>query len=136
VKGNAAKRNGVDVMVIVDQQPGSGIRNPLPRGLVESVVSAISEPPRAPGPPTIQALWKEKNVRVVAIWNTVIFRPPTETFHEFLIEVPLKNTFGEAWYKAENVKAEADCHIVVRWLAAYREEAQKHRPADHQKGQV
>jgi hypothetical protein len=136
VKGEAAKRHGLDVMVFVDQQPATGIRNPLPRELVDAVVKAISQPPRAPGPATIQTLWKEKNVRAVAIWNTLIFRPPTETFHEFLIEVPLKNTFGEAWYKAEMVKDEADRHSVVRWLSAYREESQKHRPADHQKGQV
>jgi hypothetical protein len=136
VKGDVAKRHGVDVMVIVDQQPATGIRNPLPRELVDAVVDAISQPPRAPGPPTIQTLWEEKGVRAVAIWNALIFRPPTETFHEFLIEVPLKNTFGEAWYKSEVVKAEAVHHIVVRWLAAYRDESQKHRPADHQKGQV
>jgi hypothetical protein len=136
IKGDAAKWHGFDVMVIVDAQPTAGVRKPLPGHLVAAVVATLSQPPRAPGPPTIQSLWKEKNVRAVAIWNTLIFRPPTETFHEFLIEVPLKNMFGEAWYKAELSKAEADRHIVVRWLAAYREESQKHRPADHQKGQV
>src|SRR5712692_4476407 len=101
IKGDPARRNGFDVMVLVDQQPTTGVRNPLPPALVAAVITAISEPARAPGPPTIQTLWKEKNVRAVAIWNSLVFRPPTETFHEFLIEVPVKNTFGEAWYKAE-----------------------------------
>ncbi len=137
VKGDAAKFYGnVDVMVIVDQQPAAGIRNPLPRDLVAGVVAALNQPPSSPGPPTIQTLWKEKNVRVVAIWNKVIFRPPTETFHEFLVEVPLKSSFGEEWYKAEMAKAKADRHIVVRWLAAYREQGQKHRPANHSAGEV
>lgn len=136
IKGDPAKWRGFDVMVIVDEQPTTGARNPLPSEFVDAVVTAISQPPRAPGLPTIQTLWKEKNVRAVAIWNTLIFRPPTETFHEFLIEVPLKNTFGEDWYKTEMKKDEAVRHVAVRWLAAYREESQKHRPADHQEGQV
>jgi hypothetical protein len=123
-------------MVIVDQQPAAGVRNPLPPTLIASVVTAISTTPRAPGPPTIQTLWKENNVRAVAIWNKVIFRSPTETFHEFLVEVPLKLTFGEDWYKLEIAKGEEDRHIVVRWLAAFRAEAQKNRPADHQKGRL
>jgi len=136
VKADGAKRNGVDVMVIIDQQPAAGVRNPLPSALVDGVIAAINAPPSTPGPPTIQMLWKAKNVRAVAIWNTLIFRQPTETFHEFLIEVPLKTYFGEEWYKAEMAKLEADRHIVVRWLAAYREQGQKHRPANHQKGEV
>jgi hypothetical protein len=51
--------------------------------------------------------------------------------------VPLKGTFGETWYKGEMAKAaEADRHIVVRWLTAFRAQQAKHLPADHQKGQV
>jgi hypothetical protein len=128
VRGNPAKWHGFEVMVIVDEQPATGIRNPLPPELVDAVVNAISQPPRAPGPPTIQMLWKEKNVRAVAIWNTLIFRPPSETFHEFLIEVPLKTTFGEVWYKAEIAKAETDRHIIVRWLARTRGKAPASSP--------
>jgi hypothetical protein len=66
-----------------------------------------------------------------------MIRPATETFHEFLIEVPLKGTLGETWYKGEMAKAiEADRHIVVRWLKAFREQQRKHLPANHQPGQV
>jgi hypothetical protein len=137
VKGNGAKQYAsVDVMVIVDEQPAKGARNPLPRDLVTGVMIALNEPPSSPGPATIQTLWNEKNVRVVAIWNKVIFRQPTETFHEFLIEVPLKWSFGEEWHKAELSKPDADRHIVMRWLTALGEEIRKHQPADHQSGQV
>ena len=137
VKGDGAQQYGsVDVMVIVDQRPATGARNPVPRDLVTSVIIALNKPPSSPGPPTIQTLWKEKNVRVVAIWNKVIFRQATETFHEFLIEVPLKSSFGEPWHKAELAKPEADRHLVMRWLTAFGEEAKKHQPADRQKGQV
>lgn len=67
----------------------------------------------------------------------MIFRPAAETFHEFLIEVPLKGTFGETWYKGEMAKAAAsDRHIVVRWLTAFRELLAKHLPPNHRKGQV
>jgi hypothetical protein len=66
-----------------------------------------------------------------------MIRPATETFHEFLIEVPLKGTLGETWYKREMAKSvEADRHIVVRWLKGFREQQRKHLPANHQPGQV
>jgi hypothetical protein len=135
VKGAGAMRKGFDALVIVDQQPAAGPRNPLPGALVQAVIVALETPPPRGGPPTIQAIWNDK--RFVAIWNKLTIRPPTETFHEFLIEVPLKGTFGETWYKGEMAKTtEADRHIVVRWLTAFREQQAKHLPANHQKGQV
>src|SRR6266850_2253133 len=136
VKGAPAKLYGFDVMVVVDQQPVSEMRNPLPRELVTDVMAAMNKPPRLPGPPTIQTPWQERNVRAVAIWNAVALRPLTETFHEFLIEAPLKWSFGLEWYKTEMAKPEPHRHVVVRWMAAYSEQGNKHRPKDHQKGQV
>lgn len=51
--------------------------------------------------------------------------------------MPLKETFGETWYKGEIAKpSEADRHIVVRWLKGFREQQAKHLPANHQKGQI
>lgn len=135
VKGAGAMRNGFDALVIVDQQPATGPRNPLPAGLVQAVIAALETPPPRGGPPTIQAVLNDK--RFVAIWNNLIIRPATETFHEFLIEVPLKGTFGETWYKGEMAKAaEADRHIVTRWLRAFREQQAKYLPANRQKRQV
>jgi len=135
VTGAGAMRKGFDALVIVDQQPAAGPRNPLPTALVQTAIVALETPPPRGGPPTIQALWNGK--RVVAIWNKLIIRPATETFHEFLIEVPLKGTFGATWYQGQMAKtAEAERHIVVRWLTAFREQQVKHLPANHQKGQV
>jgi hypothetical protein len=135
VKGAGAMRNGLDVLIIVDQQRATGPRNPLPDTLVQAVVSALEAPPPRGGPPTIQAIWNGQ--RFVAIWNKLIVRPATETFHEFLIEVPLKQTLGEKWYLGEMVKgAEADRHIVVRWLRGFREQQAKHLPVNHKPGQV
>ncbi len=135
VEGAGAMRKGFDVLVIVDAQPAASPRNPLPNDLVQAVIGALEAPPPRGGPPTIQALWNGQ--RFVAIWNKLVIRPATETFHEFLIEVPLKGTFGEAWYEGEMAKAnEAGRHIVVRWLKAFREQQAKHLPAGHQKGQV
>lgn len=135
VKGAGAMRKGFDVLVIVDQQPASGPRYPLPAALVQAVIAALETPPPRGGPPTIQALWNGQ--RFVAIWNNLIIRPPTETFHEFLIEVPLKESFGQTWYQGEMAKpVEADRHVLVRWLKAFREQQLKHLPANHHKGQV
>lgn len=94
VKGAGAMRKGFDSLVIVDQQPAAGPRNPLPAALVQAVIAALETPPPRGGPPTIQALWNGQ--RFVAIWNKLIIRPATETFHEFLIEVPLKGTFTKS----------------------------------------
>lgn len=133
VKGEPAKRFNVDVMVIVDQQLVEE-RNQLSIEFVSAAMEAITAPPRNPGPPTIQIPWKDGNARAVAIWNRMILRPPTETFHEFLVEVPLKWSFGEEWYKTEMAKPEANRHVIIRWLAGYREQGQKHRPAGSPEG--
>lgn len=134
VKGDPVKRFNVDVMVIVDQQPVSGPRNPVPRQVVDSMVAALHEAPHW-GPPTIQTLWKERDVRAVGLWNKVILRPPTETFHEFLVAVPLKWNLGEDWYKNEMAK-QANRHILIRWLEAFREQQRNSCPPNHQKGRV
>jgi hypothetical protein len=73
---------------------------------------------------------------MVAIWNRLYTRPATETFHEFLIEVSLKCTFGARWYKVELSTPEPKRHVVEQWLRAFREDQQKHKPPDHKPGQV
>lgn len=126
-----AKAQVFDVIVIVEQ------RAPSTSKVISPVITTFpGSPPQLPGPSTIQTSWPARNVRAVAIWNTVILRPLTETFHEFLVEVPLKGTFGEAWYRKEMAKNEALRHSVIRWLAALRSHQAKHKPLDHKKGQV
>jgi hypothetical protein len=42
------------------------------------------------------------------------YRPPEETFHEFLISV-VQWTFGETWWKHQIRMPEKDRHIIVKW---------------------
>jgi hypothetical protein len=126
-----------DVVVIVEQRAAAGNAARCGSGAPASpvVTTMPGHPPPLPGPPTIQTALAEGQ-RAIAIWQSIVFRPLTETFHEFLVEVPLKGTFGESWYKREIAKREDRQHIVVRWLAAFRSQASKYKPAGHQKGQV
>jgi hypothetical protein len=134
-RGGMSKRNAFDVMVLVvehDQQ--DMVRRAPSREVIEAALSAIVAEPTPP--PTIQTEWKEKNLRMVAIWNKLYPRPLTETFHEFLIEVPLKGTFKEDWHKEEMQKQENERHVVEQWLLAFYEQSRKNRPAEHQIGKV
>jgi hypothetical protein len=135
VKGAAARRNGFDVMIlIVEHDPRNPERWVPSRKVIHDALRALDTEPTPP--PTIQAEWKEKDVRMVAIWNKLYPRPLTETFHEFLIEIPLKQALGERWYKAEIEKLEDQRHVVEKWLRAFRQEGRRNRPADHQQGQA
>lgn len=139
ISGEGAKKNGVGVLVLLEEREvGEVTARPVPAPeAVEAAQNVIAlQPSPSQAPHTIQIDWAAQNVRVVAIWNKVIFRPRTETFHEFLIEVPVKGTFGEDWYKKEVLKAEDEKHIVTHWLRAFHEEGQRNRPADHKAGQI
>lgn len=134
VKKPTAKKQRFDVLIVVEERDASLVgTKPAATAVVPTVPGF---PPRLPTPPTIQTPWAKKNVRVVAIWNKVLFRPLTETFHEFLVEVPLKGTFGERWYKGEKAKGEGNPHVVIPWLEALRLQQAKYKPANHQKGEV
>jgi hypothetical protein len=133
VKGELAKRNGFDVMVfIVQNEPGERIPWVPSREAIDRGIRALTAVPTPPA--TIHAVVNDR--RMVAIWNRLYPRQVTETFHEFLIEVPLKGTFGERWYKVELSKLEAKRHVVEQWLRGLREDQQKHKPADHKPGQI
>jgi hypothetical protein len=139
ISGDTAKKNGVDVLILLEERDVEGATGrpvPAPEAAEPALNAVASQPPPSQAPPTIQIDWAAQNVRIVAIWNKVIFRSRTETFHEFLIEVPVKGTFGEDWYKQQVAKPEDERHIVERWLRAFREESQRNRPADHKPGQV
>lgn len=132
-KGDTAKRNGFDVMVfIVENEPGAMVPWVPSREAIDRAIRALTAVPTPPA--TIHAVVNDN--RMVAIWNRLYPRPATETFHEFLIEVPLKGTFGERWYKVELSKPEPKRHVVEQWLRALREDQQKHKPPDHKPGQV
>jgi hypothetical protein len=130
----AGKQQHFDVLVVVEQRDANlAGTKPQTRAVVPTFMGS---PPPLPSPPTIQTPWVERNQRVVAIWNTVVFRPLTETFHEFLVEVPFKGTLGKAWYKSGKAKHESKQHVLIHWLEALRLQQVQHRPANHQAGQV
>ena len=138
VKGTTAKRIGFDVMVLLqEREPGQrGVSGPAPEEVQSTLRVLISDPEQTSAPETIQAEWTAKELRVVAIWNEIKLRPIAETFHEFLIEVPLKETLGEAWYKQEIEKPENKRHAVVGWLHAFRQEGRQNIPDEHKPGNV
>jgi len=54
---------------------------------------------------------------VRAVGNRLHFRPPSETFHEFLLNL-LKWTLGKDWYFSQLKGPEASRHEIVRWYVA------------------
>jgi hypothetical protein len=55
--------------------------------------------------------------RVRAVRNKVFFRPPTETFHEFL-RLVLQLTFGDAWWHEQQSLRMEKQHVVIKWSKA------------------
>jgi hypothetical protein len=132
-KNSIARACGFDVLVlIVEAGPNEPIWRP-PASVINEALDSLVAKPEAPT--TIQTVWPAKNARMVAIWNQLHERPISETFHEFLVEIPLKGTFGKEWYETELLKDEEQRHVVEQWLRAFRKEGQKHRPLDHKPGE-
>ncbi len=67
-------------------------------------------------------IWDGKRWR--AVFSKLYYRPLTETFHEFLIQV-IKWTFGEPWWRSQVGMIEGQRHIVVRWAYQYADLTQK-----------
>src|SRR2546428_3369108 len=89
---------------------GSGRKYKKCHLVLEEMRSASPSAPAATAAPVhgrqkIDALWKGKRVR--AVGNRLYFRQPTETFHEFLMNV-LRETLGKEWYMSEVAKAPDD----------------------------
>ena len=78
---------------------------------------------KATGRPQISTLHNGKRVR--AVGNQIYSRPPSETFHEFLLVVS-GNTFGGEWYKTEFNKPFEERHVVAQWWIRYCDWTKKH----------
>jgi len=68
--------------------------------------------------------------RVRAIWNRLYFRPTTETFHEFILNV-LKWTLGKKWYMNEVRKPAEERHQIVKWFFLYGDFTKKMNKDEH-----
>jgi hypothetical protein len=69
------------------------------------------------------------------IWNAIHFRPSTETFHEFIINV-LKWTVGQKWYEMQLQLQPEERHVIMKWCHAFSIATQRHEPHNRQPGQV
>lgn len=60
-----------------------------------------------------------KGQKVRAIWNTVYFRPIKETFHEFLILIAYKLTYGREFHDHQLSLPVEKRHITFRWWMSF-----------------
>jgi len=74
---------------------------------------------------------KHRGYRVRAVCRQVFFRPPNETFHEFL-HVVVKLTFGKEWWTSQLSLPEAKKHVVVKWSEAVLEWLKANKTEDNQ----
>jgi hypothetical protein len=58
--------------------------------------------------------------RFRAVGNRVYWRPPTETFPEFLLHI-VKETVGKRWYMGQVGLPPAERHQVLRWFTSQAE---------------
>lgn len=63
---------------------------------------------------------EHRGYRVRVLRRQLFFRPPTETFHEFLTLI-LQHTLGETWWKQHKAFAPDKKHVVMKWFEAMRE---------------
>jgi len=70
-----------------------------------------------------------KGHRIRAIWSTIHFRPPTETFHEFVLNV-LRWTLGAEWFQQQRELPRENWHVILRWLESFGMFTRERRPDD------
>src|SRR5713226_7307804 len=84
------------------------------------------------GRPKIDTLHQGKRVR--AVGHKLYSQKPTQTFHEFIIEV-LQLTLGEEWYMGEVAKAPADRHEIMQWFFAHGDFTKRTSTEEHRRGE-
>ena len=110
VKGEEAKLNGADVLIIVEERSTIAEGQPLLKTLLQ--MSQDLQSPRLTSRPQIQAVVGDQRVR--AVRDSIYFRPKDESFYDFQIHLLLW-TLGKPWYAAEMAKDLEDRHIILRW---------------------
>ncbi len=126
VKGEEAKQNGYDVVVILEERPVKSEG----QSAIERVLQMSQElkSPRLTSRPQIQADFQGKKVR--AVRNSIYIRPQEETFYDFQIHLLLW-ALGEPWFNTEMTKSLEERHIILRWRHERNELLKSHRkPGD------
>jgi SEC-C motif len=102
----------------------------------QSILATPPFPPPSSEEPYVQHIrsivWKGKRARVV--WNKIHLRPPSETFHEFLVGVAMR-TLGERWWHHQKGTAASSRHVVMVWWDAFGQATRRSPiqtvPTDH-----
>jgi hypothetical protein len=110
VKGDDAKLNGADVLIILEERPAKIGAQSIPKTILQ--MSEDLQSPRLVSRPQIQAIVGDQKVR--AVRNSIYFRPKDESFYDFQINLLLW-ALGEPWYDAEMAKPLEQRHIILRW---------------------
>jgi len=110
VKGEDAKLNGADVLIIVEERPAKTEGQPIAKTILQ--MSQELRSPRLTSRPQIQAVFGGQKVR--AVRNSIYFRPKDETLYDFQLNLLLW-TLGKAWFDAEMAKPLGQRHVILRW---------------------
>jgi hypothetical protein len=84
------------------------------------------------GRPKIDTLHQGKRIR--AVGHKLYFQKPTQTFHEFIIEV-LKLMLGKELYMGEVAKAPPDRHEIMQRFFAYGGFTKRMTTEEHRRGE-
>jgi hypothetical protein len=126
VKGEDAKLNGADVLIIVEERPAKAQGQSIVRTFLQ--MSQELQSPRLTSRPQIQAVFNGQKVR--AVRDSIYFRPAGETFFDFQLYLLLW-TLGEPWFDAEMAKPLEQRHIILRWRHERNELLRAHqKPGD------
>lgn len=126
IKGQEARLNSVDVMVLLEERPLKGVP-PLERAKLYGARWATSRPRRMTSRPQIQADFQGHKVR--AVGKTIYFRPQNESFQDFEINHVLWQ-LGRDWFDSETAKPFEDRHIILRWRHERCEQLRRQIPPD------
>ncbi len=110
VKGDDAKLNGADVLIIVEERPAKTGAPSIEKAILQMREELQS--PRLTSRPQMQALLRDQKVR--AVRNSIYFRPKDESFYDFQINLLLW-ALGKPWYDTEMAKPLEQRHIILRW---------------------
>jgi hypothetical protein len=110
VKGDDAKLNGADVLIIVEERPAMTGAQSIAKTILQ--MNEELQSPRLTSRPQIQAIIGDQKVR--AVRDSIYFRPKDESFYDFQINLLLW-AVGKPWYDAEMTKSVEQRHIILRW---------------------
>lgn len=132
VKGEDAKFNGGDVLIILEERPAKTEGQSIAKTILQ--MSQQLQSPRLTSRPQIQAVLGGQKIR--AVRNSIYFRPEEETFYDFQINLLLW-TLGKPWFDAEMAKPLEQRHIILRWRHERNELLKAHqKPGDDPKQPV